>query len=229
MRSPRATTRASWSSPTARDASPRGADGAKDQSYVVHVVSLDALARVRFPVGHLTKHDVRAEAARLGLLTADKPDSQDVCFITATGGRSTFLGDRIETRRGRGRRRATGPSSAPFPPSSSSPSGSAGVSDSPGAPTRATWSTSTLPTATVTVGSEADLLVDRVTLTDLAWVGPAEAGPLTAQVSAHSPPRPCRVDGDAVVFRSPARRVAPGQSVVLYDGDLVVGGGIAAG
>ena len=105
----------------------RGADAAKDQSYVVHVVSLDALARVRFPVGHLTKHDVRAEAARLGLLTADKPDSQDVCFITATGGRSTFLGDRIETRRGtrrrprrdsrrlRSRRRARDPRAAPGP------------------------------------------------------------------------------------------------------------------
>ncbi len=61
----------------------RGADAAKDQSYVVHVLDQAALARVRFPVGHLTKADVRAAAARAGLATADKPDSQDVCFITA--------------------------------------------------------------------------------------------------------------------------------------------------
>ena len=69
----------------------RGADAAKDQSYVVHMLDQATLARVRFPVGHLTKADVRAEAARLGLATADKPDSQDVCFITATGGREAFL------------------------------------------------------------------------------------------------------------------------------------------
>ena len=66
----------------------RGADAAKDQSYVVHVLDQAALARVRFPVGHLTKADVRAAAAPAGLATADKPDSQDVCFITASGGRT---------------------------------------------------------------------------------------------------------------------------------------------
>src|SRR3546814_18903417 len=60
-----------------------------DLSYVVHVLDQVALARVSFPVGHLTKAAVREEAARLGLATADKPDSQDVCFITATGGRSS--------------------------------------------------------------------------------------------------------------------------------------------
>ena len=64
------------------------------------------LARVRFPVGAPHKADVRAEAARLGLATADKPDSQDVCFITATGGRRrTFLGDRIADHARPGRRR----------------------------------------------------------------------------------------------------------------------------
>jgi len=45
-------------------------------------------------------------------------------------------------------------------------------------------------------------------------------------VSAHGPPRPCRVEGTVISFDEPARRVAPGQSVVLYDGDVVVGGGI---
>src|SRR5690606_10854016 len=73
----------------------RGADRAKDQSYVLHMLDSDVLARVAFPVGELTKVEVRAVAARLGLATADKPDSQDVCFITATGGRRAFLADRI--------------------------------------------------------------------------------------------------------------------------------------
>ena len=61
----------------------RGADRAKDQSYVVHMLGPAALARTLFPVGELQKADVRAIAADLGLRTAAKPDSQDVCFITS--------------------------------------------------------------------------------------------------------------------------------------------------
>ena len=80
----------------------------------------------------------------------------------------------------------------------------------------------------MTVGDEADLLVDRVRLRDLTWVAGAVAGPLVAQTSAHGAPRPCRVEGDDVVFEPSARRVAPGQSIVLYDGDQVVGAGIVA-
>ncbi|MEA2842623.1 MAG: tRNA-uridine 2-sulfurtransferase, partial [Actinomycetota bacterium] len=60
----------------------RGADRAKDQSYVLYVLGQAELARSLFPVGHLTKAQVRARAAELGLVTADKPDSQDVCFVT---------------------------------------------------------------------------------------------------------------------------------------------------
>jgi len=65
----------------------RGADAAKDQSYVVHMLPQRELARTSFPVGHLTKADVRARASELGLRTAEKPDSQDVCFITHAAGR----------------------------------------------------------------------------------------------------------------------------------------------
>lgn len=206
----------------------RGADQAKDQSYVVHVLTEDALDRVRFPVGHLTKDAVRAEAARLGLATADKPDSQDVCFITATGGRSAFLGSRITTRPGAvvdrhgnqvgavaavelvtiGQRRGLGL------PGGNDPQYVVAVD---------------VPGATVTVGSEDDLLVDRVELDGPTWVGAPVAGLLAVQVSAHGVPRPCRVDGHTVLFAEPARRVAAGQSVVLYDGDAVVGGGTATG
>src|SRR5262245_14406321 len=72
----------------------RGADRPKDQSYVVHILDSPTLARVRFPVGDRTKAEVRARAAELGLRTAAKPDSQDVCFITRHG-REAFLGRRI--------------------------------------------------------------------------------------------------------------------------------------
>jgi len=78
----------------------RGADRAKDQSYVVHMLGQEQLARTLFPVGDLQKSEVRALAAGINLRTADKPDSQDVCFIMSTGGgRTTFLGDRIPFHR----------------------------------------------------------------------------------------------------------------------------------
>ncbi|MDP1818428.1 MAG: tRNA 2-thiouridine(34) synthase MnmA [Acidimicrobiales bacterium] len=205
----------------------RGADPAKDQSYVVHVLDQAGLARVRFPVGGLTKADVRAVAAAAGLATADKPDSQDVCFITATGGRAAFLGDRIATRPGTvvdaggvelgrvaavelvtlGQRHGLGlPGGGP-------PRYVVAV-DAPG--------------AVVTVGSAEDLLTDRVRLEGLRWVADPVGVPLLAQTSAHGTPRLAHVEGDEVVFAERSRRVAPGQSVVLYEADEVVAAGTAA-
>ncbi|HEX4903165.1 MAG TPA: tRNA 2-thiouridine(34) synthase MnmA, partial [Acidimicrobiales bacterium] len=79
----------------------RAADPAKDQSYVLYVVAGEVLRHVAFPVGSMTKDEVRAHAARLGLRTASKPDSQDVCFITSAEGRRGFLSSRIDYTPGR--------------------------------------------------------------------------------------------------------------------------------
>ena len=79
----------------------RGADPLKDQSYVLAMLGQDQLARTLFPVGGMTKVEVRAEAARLGLRTAAKPDSQDVCFIRSDEGREGFLGARLPLHAGR--------------------------------------------------------------------------------------------------------------------------------
>ena len=79
----------------------RGADRAKDQSYVLHMLDQQQLGRLLFPLGDLTKDVVREMAAERGLRTASKPDSQDVCFITSTGGRSEFLGERVTLTPGR--------------------------------------------------------------------------------------------------------------------------------
>ena len=74
----------------------RGADPQKDQSYVLYMLSAAQLDHVLLPIGGSTKGEVRAEAAALGLRTATKPDSQDVCFITMRDGRERFLRERLE-------------------------------------------------------------------------------------------------------------------------------------
>ena len=83
--------------------------------------------------------------------------------------------------------------------------------------------------AEVRVGSAADLLVPEVRLDPIEWVGAPVTGRLLCQVSAHGVPRPCEVVGTIVRFAAPDRMVAAGQSVVLYDGEVVVGGGLSAG
>ena len=163
--------------PTAPDASPAGPIPPRTSPTWCTCSRTTALRRVRFPVGHLTKADVRAEAARLGLATADKPDSQDVCFITATGGRATFLGDRITTRPGRVVDTA-GATVGTVPASSSSRSASGAGSGSPAAATRATSSA-----VDVSSGHGHGRLRGRparrqVVLADLAWVGRPGGGPL---------------------------------------------------
>jgi tRNA-specific 2-thiouridylase len=211
----------------------RGADAAKDQSYVLYVLGQPELARTLLPVGDMTKDDVRAEAQALGLRTADKADSQDVCFVTSTSGRRGFLGGRIDLRPGRvvdgsgrhvggvdavelvtvGQRRGLGL------PGGGAPRYVVDVD---------------VPAATVRVGSRSDLLSASVLLDDVEWASGPVRGRVRAQCSAHGEPRPAtvgpdedRAGGAAVRFDEPHRRVAAGQSVVLYEGDEVVGGGIA--
>jgi tRNA-specific 2-thiouridylase len=214
----------------------RGADAAKDQSYVLYVLGQAELSRTLLPVGEVTKADVRAEAEALGLRTAGKPDSQDVCFITSGRGRPGFLGRRIDLRPGRvvdgagcevgsvdavelvtvGQRRGLGL------PGGGAPRYVVDVD---------------VPTATVRVGPEDDLLCEQVALERVVWSTGVPAvtrgSSMVAQCSAHGAPRPAHVvpvgDDRAVVrFDRRERRVARGQSVVLYEGNEVIGGGIAA-
>lgn len=210
----------------------RGRDNAKDQSYVLYMLEQRHLQRTVLPVGELTKAEVRAEAERRGLRTAAKAESMDVCFITR-GGRSEFLAERAGRRPGAivavdgahlgvhddaarftiGQRRGTGVAA----------SERRFVIDIDAA------------TATVTLGRRGDLLRDGVELDDLVLAPDIETrdSRVRAQTRAHGEPVAASVrrDGDrraTVTFATAQPRVAPGQIVALYDGEFVLGGGVAS-
>jgi tRNA-specific 2-thiouridylase len=206
----------------------RGADRAKDQSYVLHMLDQAQLARTRFPVGEMTKAEVRAHAARLGLRTAAKPDSQDVCFITATHGREAFLRDRVALTPGRvvdASGRQVGSVAAVELVTIGQRKG-LGL---PGGTREPRFAVAVDPaSATVTVGGASDLLATEVPLDRITWADGPHAGAVLAQTSAHGDPRPATIDGAVLRWDEPQRRVAPGQSVVFYAGDEVLGGAMAA-
>ena len=207
----------------------RGADRAKDQSYVLHMLDQDSLARTLLPVGAMTKAEVRASAAERGLRTAAKPDSQDTCFLPQMGGRETFLGERIPLRPGRvvdtagndvgtidavelvtvGQRRGLGVSGTT-------------VSYAVDVDT---------DRRVVTVGTLDDLMRVEQDVAQITWThNSIPAGtPVLVQTSAHGDAQAATFTRDGVAWREPQRRVAPGQSVVLYaaDNDTVLGGGLA--
>ncbi len=207
----------------------RGQDAVKDQSYVLHMLSQDQLARTLLPVGHLTKAEVRRRATALGLRTAGKPDSQDVCFVTAAAGRASFLGERLDLTPGRVVDR-TGAEVGRVPAVELVTIGQRrGLGAAGGERPRYAIDVD-VTSATVTVGDAGDLLNDEVALAAMSWVDAPAAGDVLAQCSAHGTPRPATYDAERCVvrFEQAAARVAPGQSVVLYRGDEVLGGGTAA-
>jgi tRNA-specific 2-thiouridylase len=183
----------------------------------------------------MTKAEVRRIAADLGLRTATKPDSQDVCFISTTGGRETFLGHRIPFHSGRvidtegnevgqvdavelvtvGQRRGIGlykTEAKRF------------VVDVD------------VDSRMVVVGTDDDLQRTGLALHSMVWAGGTPVpGRYRVQCSAHGTSLPCRVDivgGDRVqvTLDAPHRRIAPGQSAVLYDetDSYVVAGGLVS-
>ena len=231
----------------------RGADANKDQSYVLSMLGQEALSRVAFPVGEMTKDEVRAHAHRLGLRTADKPDSQDVCFIGSAEGREGFLSQRVALHPAEvvdGEGRPAGSVQAVELVTIGQRRGMGHGSDGK----RRYVTHVDVAARRVTVGSAAEAMRSSVVLAgpSLTWVDQplAPGARAVAQVSAHGRPVPGTVrhvdapehdDATAtataiaiameVVFDDPQRPVAPGQTVALYDAldpDAVVGAGIAA-
>ncbi len=209
----------------------RGADPAKDQSYVVHMLDQAQLARTLFPVGTMHKATLRELAAEIDLRTATKPDSQDVCFITSTGGRTAFLGDRIPFSAGTVVDTAGNELARVESVELVTVGQRKGLGLPGGGPKRYVVDVDTRA-ATVTVGTDAELLRDGLLVRDPTWVDHPVEGPVLVQCSAHGRSLPATVrlvdDAVEVVWDRPQRRVAPGQSVVFYDTDdvRVLGGGI---
>lgn len=211
----------------------RAVDPARDQSYFLYGTTEAQLDFLRFPLGGLPKSEVRALAASVGLRTAAKPDSQDICFvpdgdyarivrsIRPEGARAGAIvhaetGETLGEHRGIihftvGQRRGLeiGGQAEPLYV--------IGVDAA---------------RAEVIVGPRRLLSVGAATLIDTNRIGPLPALPLTAKVRSLARPVPVTLDGPlgdgapaTIRFDAPEYGVAPGQAAVLYAGDRVVGGG----
>jgi tRNA-specific 2-thiouridylase len=209
-----------------------GADPAKDQSYFLHGLGQPELADVLFPVGHLPKAEVRALAGRAGLPTADKAESQEICFVT-DGDAAGF----VELRRPGAARPGevvdrTGAVLARHPGVHHFTVGQRrGLGFAGGAPA---YVVRLEPDrARVVVGSAEEASAESFGVGEVRWVAGAPP-PAPARLRVRVRHRHAgemgtvsdRGGGRAEVrLEAPVRGVAPGQAAVFYDGDEVVGGG----
>ena len=204
----------------------RAVDPLKDQSYVLHMLGQDVLSRVMLPIGGWHKPDLRVEAERRGLLTAQKPDSQDVCFITKDGGREAFLSARGGLTPGvivteDGAEVGSVPATELVTIGQRKGLNVSGMSE-PHFVVEVD-----LHESVVTIGPRRSLRDDVTGFRQPVWAHEPFKGEALVQASAHGTALLARVEGDRVVWEEPRDRIAPGQSLVFYDGDLVIGGAIA--
>ena len=208
----------------------RGADPGKDQSYVLWMLSQQDLASTRFPVGEMQKTETRKIAEELGLRTAAKPDSQEICFVR-NGDLAGYIDRNLETNPGvivdesgsvlgehNGVQRYTIGQRK-------------GLGISLGMPVFVTSIDAT--ENTITVGQRDSLAVGGIALDELSFTHepPVEGAEVLLQYRAHGEVTPARiveVGGKNLVvdFAEPVYAVAPGQSAALYVEDELIGGGI---
>ncbi len=210
----------------------KASDPGKDQSYFLYSLSQQQLAHIHFPLGELTKEEVRKIAEEQGLLNARKRDSQDICFIP-DGDYRAFLQE------------FTGKN---YPSGNFLDQNGTVVGQHRGAVGYTLGQRKGLGLAmgepvyvcgkdmqknTVTIGSNADLFRSGLRANDWYWFPfPALAEPLQVKAKTRSrmAEQPATVYPEEngvcrVEFAEPQRAITPGQAVVLYDGDQVIGGG----
>ncbi len=212
----------------------RAREAAKDQSYVLAVMGPDRLARSMFPLGDVaSKDEVRAEAAARGLSVSAKPDSYDICFV-ADGDTQGFLRERLGTRPGDvvdTTGAVVGAHEGAYAYTVGQRKGLALGRPAPDGKPRYVLSIEPVSN-TVVVGSSEDLRVGGIRGEAAVWLAPPADDAWFAcavQVRAHGEavPAQARATGDEVEVRlDPAaptlHGVAPGQSLVLYDGTRVL-------
>ncbi|MGH2755556.1 MAG: tRNA 2-thiouridine(34) synthase MnmA [Actinomycetota bacterium] len=209
----------------------RGVDSSKDQSYVLWMLTQEELAHSLFPVGSMAKTETRRIAGELGLRTADKPDSQEICFVRA-GDVGSYVAEKIPE--------ASVP--GPLVDASGAVLGEhkgignytigqrKGLGVSLGEPVFV--SRIEPATNTVVVGGRDELVVDGFAMEETSFVddAPPDGAAVEVQHRAHGDVSRGRLwhDGDTweVGFDEPVRAIAPGQSAALYADDRLLGGGI---
>ena len=210
----------------------KGRDAAKDQSYFLFGLTPAQLETALFPVGDLDKAEVRRIARERGLPTADKAESQEICFVP-DGDYASF----VERQAGAADR------SGPIVDPGGRQIGShAGVHRFTVGQRRGLGLTTNRPhyvlavepaTATLVVGDESGLLRSELSARGVNWLSrPAPEAELRARVrirhrhaEADATLRPLGADAVDVVFDSPQRAITPGQAAVFYQGDVCLGGG----
>jgi tRNA-uridine 2-sulfurtransferase len=216
---------------TGRYALKRGTDPAKDQSYFLFTLTQDQLSHAMFPVGALDKTAVRDCARDLGLGVADKPDSHEICFV-ASGEHTSFLEDHGTSARGGTIRDVTGKAVGTH----------GGIHRFTVGQRKGLGLSSPIPLyvvaldagqQTVTVGPKESLERLDLTASRVNWIAgtpPAAGTRVTARIrhrhqEAAATITPIDDNRVRVTFDAPQYAVAPGQAVVMYDGEVVVGGG----
>jgi tRNA-uridine 2-sulfurtransferase len=213
----------------------RARDARKDQTDFLWPLTQEQLAAARFPVGELTKDEVRAYGRRLGLVTADKPESQEICFVPDDDYRGflrrresdVFRAGPIVDRQGRVLGRHGGVAGYTIGQKK-------GLGLALGRPMYVVDLDAERDT--VVVGEAVDLERDRLVaraVNFIACAGPTEPLRVEAKIRHNHVPAAATVrvvdeDTAEVVFDEPQRAITPGQSVVWYRSECVVGGGVIA-
>lgn len=210
----------------------RGQDPLKDQSYFLFTLTQVQLSTALFPVGHLCKDEVRNIARQYDMAVSDKPDSQELCFV-ANGDTAKMVAEREPGVARSGEIRDQ---------SGQNLGSHDGVHQFTVGQRKGLRLSTSVPlyvldidaaTNRLTVGPRAALDRTRLTASRVNWIsGTAPSRPLavTARVRHRHPDAPARVkslpgERVSVTFQEPQRAIAPGQAVVFYDGETVLGGG----
>jgi tRNA-specific 2-thiouridylase len=208
----------------------RGVDDAKDQSYVLYMLQQEQLGRMLLPVGKLTKDEVRAHARRLGLDTAEKPDSVEICFVPGNDYRS-FVKQRQAVVPGELRDVNGGLLGEHEGVASFTVGQRKGLGIATGQPRYVTAIDA--ERRVVTIGPEEELFADTVAIDEVRWTAgepPCAGRPLQAKARYKAEPAGATLlqtsPGRATLrFEKRQRALTPGQAIALYDGDEVLGGG----